>query len=866
MNLRAAYLLLLVPRLLTFTPAAPSQSPVAVNFASAQQSSNGSSSFLDSPIAADLNGDGRMDFVAGFHNLYAYINNGDGTYRQILIDGETIINFAVADLDRDGHPDVLYSLFTTTGELLMIQHGLGDGTFGPRTSLTIVPPNSNYFITALTVGDFNNDGWPDVAIALGGTTNQVAIYLNQKNGTLAQGPAHGLAAAPGWIEVADLNNDGILDLATIIGYTVNIAWGTGTGTFTKGPTYSAGVGPFLITVGDINDDGFPDLLIPGYSGVIVLLGSSSGAFTPGATIHEPGARSVAVADFNGDGKLDVAVGTLNTNLREVASTYGDISYISVYPGNGSGTFSSHKIYGIGGNPIRLLAVDANGDGHLDLVTSENGLILFYGNGSGQFQASAVTLNWYATSMISSDFNKDGIPDLAVVNNPVCAAPCTGSVSIIPGVGKNYLGAPVTYPLGFHGAGIAVGDVNGDDIPDLVVTNNTANDTYDLAVLLGNANGTFQPAINQHLNALSADAVLADVNGDHKLDLVIDSGVALGNGNGTFGAIKTFPEIASAVITHIAVADFDKDGHPDVIVSTTNAPNVIGGGDEVHVLKGNGTGNFTDSDSTRPEFGNDPLIYAIAVADLNGDGYPDVVATGNQSANTTSDSLYVSVMWNHAGLFDLAADDTSNVYPIPGDGGYALALGDLNGDGKPDIAVAAHQGVVSDTFNDQVSVLLNNGKGGAIYVTGFNVGPTLITLDGPLPGITIGDYNHDGANDIAVTSYMGVSTLFNQAIVTLAPATLSWQKVSLGQTGAPKNIAVTNTSLFPVALHAAVGGSQAADFRIYSNTCNATIAAGSTCTVQIAFRPTATNARHAELTITQGTSVLASAPLAGIGAP
>jgi hypothetical protein len=329
-------------------------------------------------------------------------------------------------------------------------------------------------------------------------------------------------------------------------------------------------------VGDINNDGFPDLLIPGYSGVIVLLGSSSGAFTTGATIHEPGARSVAVGDFKGDGKLDVAVGTLNTNLREVSTTYGDISYISVYPGNGTGTFSSRKIYGIGGNPLRLLALDANGDGRLDLVTSENGLVLFYGDGFGQFEASAVTLNWYATSMISFDFNKDGIPDLAVVNNPVCVAPCTGSVFIIPGVGKNYLGAGVSYPLGFHGAGIALGDVNGDGVPDLVVTNNTANDTYDLAVLLGNADGTFQPAINQHLNALSADAVLADVNGDHKLDLVIDSGVALGNGNGTFGALKPFPEIAAAVITHVAVGDFDKDGHPDVIVSTTNAPNVIGG--------------------------------------------------------------------------------------------------------------------------------------------------------------------------------------------------------------------------------------------------------------------------------------------------
>ena len=132
-----------------------------------------------------------------------------------------------------------------------------------------------------------------------------------------------------------------------------------------------------------------------------------------------------------------------------------------------------------------------------------------------------------------------------------------------------------------------------------------------------------------------------------------------------------------------------------------------------------------------------------------------------------------------------------------------------------------------------------------------------------------DFNHDGVPDLATSSQLGVSLLFSTGTLSFSPSSLSWVKVTIGQTGAPKTISVTNTGKFSVALHAAVTGAEASEFRIYANTCNATIAAGASCSVTIAFRPTSTGSQQAALTVTRPgeyNAILSTASLQGIGAP
>ena len=192
----------------------------------------------------------------------------------------------------------------------------------------------------------------------------------------------------------------------------------------------------------------------------------------------------------------------------------------VYLGDGQGHFAAPTEYSIPTSPTTLIAGDVNGTGRVDLAVpyaSQAGLILLRNIGNGAFFSARTTVATNAQGMVSADFNHDGKPDVAVVNAPSCAAPCNGTVSVFPGSGSTYFNPPARYSIGMHGAAIAVGDVNHDGFLDLVVTNATAGDNSDVAVLLGTASGGFQAARNYKLGALSQDVFLVDVNKDGKLD-------------------------------------------------------------------------------------------------------------------------------------------------------------------------------------------------------------------------------------------------------------------------------------------------------------------------------------------------------------
>jgi len=439
-----------------------------------------------------------------------------------------------------------------------------------------------------------------------------------------------MGTSPNALAVADMNRDGIQDLVVqnqAPTGDVRIFYGSTSGTFRAGAVVPFN-SPSGTAVGDLNGDGIPDIVVGSvtdqffHHGLTVLTGHADGSFTSQLIRNFLGPiTSLMLRDLNGDGKLDLCLTEQNAALFNPGGFF-DQSYLPIYSGNGNGTFQNPRTYNIDSDPVNVIAADIYGDGRPALITANantQDISILRSDVPGFYVAAPITLSPHSEGMVTADFNH-GIMDMAVVNDPTCKAPCNGTITVFFGTGHGWFGAGQSYPIGMHGSGIAAGDLNGDGVLDLVVTNNTAGDNSDVSVLLGNANGTFQAAHNFVLGISSSDVFLTDLNRDKKLDLVTNNGVALGTGTGSFGSLLPYTALGSAPVTHIAVADFNQDGIMDVAAS--DEPGPAGGPNDLSILIGEGSGHFTVVQSQNVG----TVIQSLAVGKMNGDALPDLVAS------------------------------------------------------------------------------------------------------------------------------------------------------------------------------------------------------------------------------------------------
>ncbi len=347
-----------------------------------------------------------------------------------------------------------------------------------------------------------------------------------------------------------------------------------------------------------------------------------------------GTNSMVMGDVNGDGKPDVVV----------VSDGG----VSVLLGNGDGTFQPPTSYSTGGWSVAI--GDFNGDGKLDLVVADpvdGEVYVRLGNGDGTFQAAQTVSNYpfmtlVPVSVAVADVNGDGKPDLVVAGWTTSYA---GVVSVLLGNGDGTFQPAVTYDAGgTHAWLVAVADVNGDGHPDLIVP-----DSYKViegygvvGVLLGNGDGTFQPVMTYNTAGYYAYSVaVADVNGDSKPDLIVGNavggmGVLLGNGDGTFRTLGNY-FLAGDHETSVAIGDVNGDGKPDVVVANATVPPAL------HVLLGNGDGTFQTPVKYSPG-GWHP--NSVAIVDVNADGRPDLLVANNCTARDNCSVGNVSVLLNN----------------------------------------------------------------------------------------------------------------------------------------------------------------------------------------------------------------------------
>lgn len=548
---------------------------------------------------ADFNGDGKPDiaylYVDGTppQSILIFLGKGDGTFQSPLsiTPGSSFSNFVVADVNNDGKPD----LVTEDGEALVVYLGNGDGTFKELS------PNFNQI--GQYVVDLNGDGKPDLLDVNGG--NSVEVWLGNGDGTFQSTPLVSNLGSSLVGTVADFNHDGKLDLGVEVrlgfcSFSFGVSLGNGDGTFQPmGPQITLPTLPnsdhcpgfAAVAAGDLNGDGIVDVAysrqpnVAGYTSPIIgtLIGNGDGTFNFGNSyaVGNTGYLSgVALADLNGDHKLDIVAGN---------SFFGGTpDDLSILMGNGDGSFVAPPALPSSPSVGAIVTADFNGDGKPDvamLSSTSDGQIaipIFLDTATGLAQSGTfMPSNGGEPFFVAADLNNDGKQDLLLEGYDQMYA-------FLGNGDGTFNSSPMNSVLcGGDRAVQGLIDVNGDGIPDLIST-----DPLVLNICLGNGDGTFGPASEFLAGTNPGTAMFGDFNGDGKLDIAVVNtneagqstiGILLGKGDGTFQPV-TFP-ITNTYLSLLAVADVNLDGKADLITLA----GTYGGALEVYL--GNGDGTF-----------------------------------------------------------------------------------------------------------------------------------------------------------------------------------------------------------------------------------------------------------------------------------
>ena len=563
-------------------------------------------------VAGDFNGSGKVDLaVAGKSGvqLAILLNDGNGNLQKpaLLALSNAPAALTAADFNHDGHADLALANADGTVTVLL---GKGAGQFSSLPDISVAPGR----LSSINSGDLNKDGRIDLVVTQPGQ-KLVSVLIGKGDGTFAPPASYSVGNEPVSTLVADLNGDGVSGLVVInkSSNTFSILSGNGDGTFKPSVDFVAGNAPVAAVAGDFYGNGHVDLGIINHSSQSVSVPSGYGDGTfKAARSYPSGVQPVSIASGNLNGRKTPALVVANyCGFDHTCNTAGNVA---VFLPDEKGNYRLSSSYPVGSGPVSVALADLNGDKKLDIIALnrlDKTASVLLGAGDGTFeQPTTIRLAGAPISLVIGDLNKDGKPDLAVLED--CgSAKCSqaGNVEILLGGGDGSFQSAATYPAGFSPVSVAVGDINAAKNLDLVIANRCGKDpscqsTGTATVLIGDGTGKFTPGTDVALGQSPASIALGNLTGSG-LDLVVsrstDNAVAVlhGNGDGTFQA-----PIAYAVGNNpgsLVIADFNGDGKADVAVTNRNDSTVS-------VLYGSGAGTLRPAASLA--VGNSPTALTV----------------------------------------------------------------------------------------------------------------------------------------------------------------------------------------------------------------------------------------------------------------